>query len=91
MFTKKEIIYEEGDEVSEMYFITSGMVEIGFMHPTRAFISALNFYKNSYICAYNIFSSTKSEYRYVAGERTECFSLSKDFLIQVLERFDAIR
>jgi CRP-like cAMP-binding protein len=26
LFEKKEIIYEEGDEVSEMYFILSGSV-----------------------------------------------------------------
>lgn len=51
------------------------MVEIGFTHPTWGFISALNFYKNSYILAYNIFSSTKSEYWYIAGEKTEAFSL----------------
>lgn len=41
--------------------------------------------------AYNIFSGTKSEYRYVAAEKTEAFALEKDFLLGVLDRFDSIR
>jgi signal-transduction protein with cAMP-binding, CBS, and nucleotidyltransferase domain len=85
MFKRKEIIYEENDEVSEMYFITSGVVDIGFTHPSRGFISSLTFYKNSYICAFNVLSDTKSEYKYVATEKTEAFTLEKSFLIKVLD------
>lgn len=90
-FKKGEVIFEEGDEVTEMYFITSGMVHIGFTHPIKGFIPALNFYKNSYILAYNVLSGSKSEFKYVAGEKTEAFSLERDFLLQVLEKFEEIR
>jgi len=91
LFIKNEIIYEEGDEVPEMYFITSGSVDIGFMHPTKGFVKVLKFYKNSYIMAFNVLAGSKSDFRYVAAERTEALALEREFLNNVFERFDSIR
>jgi len=84
LFIKNEIIYEEGDEVPEMYFITSGSVDIGF-------VKVLKFYKNSYIMAFNVLAGSKSDFRYVAAERTEALALEREFLNNVFERFDSIR
>lgn len=73
-----------------MYFIVSGNVAIGFMHPTKGFIKVLEFYKNSYICSFNVINNHKSEYRFVSKEKTDTFALEKTFLLQIFERFEEI-
>lgn len=45
-FADKEIIYDEGDEVPEMYFIMDGKVKIGYMHPEEGFLSPKYIYEN---------------------------------------------
>ena len=89
-FEKHEVIYDEGDDVQEIYFLMNGSVDIGFKHPKDGFVKCKKFHKNSYIGAYNMLSGMKSEFRYEAHEKTIAFSLEKNFFFDVMEKYQEI-
>ena len=88
-FSDKEdqnIIYDEEEEVNEMFFILNGTVGIGFhlyqqplqkqRYKLTHFISQNTFFGDYYIC-----NNTKSEFVHVAHTEIEAFSLTKEFLM----------
>lgn len=89
-FEKNEVIFNEGDDVQEIYFIMNGLAKIGFTHPKEGFVAEKDFHKNSYIGAYNMLSGLKSEFKYVAAEKTVAFSLEKNFFFETMEKFPEI-
>ena len=68
----------------------NGRVGIGFNHPKEVFVKVKDFFKNSYIGAYNLLSGLKSEFWYEAKEKTMVFSLEKNFFFEVMEKYPEI-
>ena len=68
----------------------NGRVGIGFNHPKEGFVKVKDFFKNSYIGAYNLLSGLKSEFWYEAKEKTMVFSLEKNFFFEVMEKYPEI-
>ena len=87
-FTEREdenVIYDEEDEVLEMYFIISGTVGVGYHLYQQPLVKhrykiTHNLSSNSFFGDYYIFNNTKAEFVYVAVSEIEAFSLSKKFL-----------
>lgn len=81
------VIYEEGEEVQEMYFIVEGSVKIGYslyrqkLHAKRVkFAFVLT--KNQYFGEYYVLFNAKANFVYVADTQVECFALQKKFLVR---------
>ena len=82
----QSVIYDEEEEVLEMYFIVSGTVGIGyhlFQQPLQMdkyylthFLAANNFFGDYYLC-----HNTKAEFVHVAHSEVEAFCLTKTFLM----------
>ena len=89
-FDEKEIIYEENDEVPEMYFITSGTVGVGFMTLEKEFQDVKHFRQNTYINAYNVCSNIKCDFRYQSLMKTKTYALKKAFLSKLFDKYPKI-
>ena len=98
-FSKNEdecIIYDEEEQILEMYFIMSGTVGIGyqlFMQPLEKSRVHLTYYLgvDSYIGDYYLCHDKKSEFVHKATSDVEAFSLSKKFLLgSVFPKYPAI-
>jgi hypothetical protein len=77
------IILNEEDEVTDMYFIFSGEITVGFPSlglSRKQFKSGITYKPNSYICDYYICFNQKSEFIYLATKNVEATRLSKYFL-----------
>jgi hypothetical protein len=88
------IIYEEEQEVSEMYFIIKGKVQIGFsrfMEPKDGSDYMTVMDKTAYqeIGAYYVTQNLPSEFVYMAvHENMEGYALSKEFFLgKILKEF----
>ena len=81
-----DLILDEEEDVSDMYFLKDGEVGIGYYLMTQGLSNkkSCNFpikkKVNSYICDYYVLFCKKSEFIYVALEDVEAFSLSKKLL-----------
>ena len=82
----ENVIYDEEEEVLEMYFVISGTVGIGYhlyqqpiekerFHLTH-YLAPNNFFGDYYLC-----NNTKAEFVHVAHTEVEAYSLSKKFLM----------
>ena len=84
-----KIIYEEDQEVSEMYFVLSG--QIGYAINALQMKSAGSFYKigrkqkgRQLICDHYAINKKKSKFIYIALEECECFALQAKYMEQVI-------
>lgn len=79
------IIYDEEDEVPEMYFIHKGSVGIGYYlyakNPTdQSFKIGIIVNEGGYICDYYVCYNKKSQFVYAAQKEVHAFALSKRYL-----------
>ena len=88
-FSEKEdenVIYDEEEEVLEMYFILNGTVGIGF-HTYQQPLDKMPFQithqigSNSFFGDYYLCNNTKAEFVHIAQTDVEAFALSKKFLM----------
>jgi signal-transduction protein with cAMP-binding, CBS, and nucleotidyltransferase domain len=86
-FEEQEIVYEEEDEVPEIYFIMEGTIGVGFRQysPNKESenIQLFKFFegdKRAFICDYYVMADKKSEFIYQAAEETKVYALQKNFL-----------
>ena len=91
LFFKNEIIYEQNEDVEEMYFIVFGMVEIGFKKnkndkPKYYHILYNRDYFGGYYTLYNI----RSEYIYKAKEESKLYAINKIEFLKLLKNFPII-
>lgn len=82
-----KLIYDEEDEVSEMYFIIEGTVGIGYYIFSQGLSKTqykLGIYMkdNSFICDYYVCNNKKSEFIFISVSEVKAFALSKRFLLQ---------
>ena len=88
-FSEKEeenVIYDEEEEVLEMYFILNGLVGIGYhtyQQPLdkKPFEITHQIGSNSFFGDYYLCSNTKAEFVHIAIQDVEAFALSKKFLM----------
>jgi len=81
-------ILEEGDEVTDMYFLLEGKVGIGYQLMSGQGLTqdddlyhfGIKLEKHSFICDYYVCFNKKSEFIYMAINRISAYSLSKKFL-----------
>lgn len=81
-----QIIYDEEEEVAEMYFIISGSVGIGYhlfaspldkqRYRVARTLSRNEFFGDFYLC-----NNVKSEFVFCAQSKVEAFALRKEFLV----------
>ena len=81
------MIYDEDEEVLEMYFIMQGQVRIGYvmyqqpLEMDRMFL-AVELRDNCFFGDYYICNNTKAEFVHVAVSEVQAFALSKKFLMR---------
>lgn len=81
-FEENEIIYDEGDEVPEMYFIIEGEIGIGYRSlRMKKEIKIVKLFKSrSFICDYNVCNHKKSEFVFQTVKDAKCYALTRRFL-----------
>ena len=93
---EENVIYDEEEEVLEMYFILNGTVGIGY-HTYQQPLEKKPFHithqigSNSFFGDYYLCSNTKAEFVHVAISDVEAFALSKKFLMgKVFPKYPSI-
>ena len=91
LFEVNEIIYNQNDDVEEMYFIIIGMVEIGYKNnyntePKYYHILYNRDYFGGYYTLYNI----RSEFVYRAKEECKLYAINKIDFLKLLKKFPII-
>ena len=86
---EEKFIYDEEDEVSEMYFILEGTVGIGYYLfsqglSKKQYKLGIFMKENSFICDYYVCHNRKSEFIFLAVQEVHAFALSKRFLQSVI-------
>lgn len=98
-FSPKEdmaLIYDEEDEVSEMYFIMQGTVGFGYYLFSQGLSKeqvklGIYYKENTFICDYNVCHNRKNEFVIKAVTDVEAFALSKKFLnAQIFPKYPEI-
>ena len=79
------VIYDEEDEVPEMYFIKQGIIGIGFyvmskQQGSKNYKIGIKVNNGSYICDYYVCHNKKSQFVYVVLKEVTAFAISKRFL-----------
>ena len=91
-FEESEIIYDEDDEVPEIYFIIEGEVGIGYRLPnkTKEIKIAKLFKSRSFICDYYVCSHKKAEFVYQAMKDTKSYALTRRFIDDLFKRYPEV-
>lgn len=82
-FDENEVIYDEEDEVPEVYFIMDGTVGVGFRLPgnnNKDFKIIKYFREDSFICDFYVCTDRMSEFVYQSTKETKTYALEKSFL-----------
>ena len=91
-FVKSEsvnLILDEENEVTDMYFIQEGIVGIGYYLLSQGLSKQqynldIEVGSNGYICDYYVCHNKKSEFIYICIENVEAIALSKKYLVDYL-------
>lgn len=91
-FNPKEIIYEEEDEVPEMYFIMEGNVGVGFRKQAPNHESEeINLYRyfndKTFICDYYVCFGKRAEFSFQALKPTKTYALQRKFMLEVFAKY----
>ena len=92
-FDENEIIYDEEDDVPEIYFIMEGTIGVGFRTPTRNhtdFRLIKYFREDSFVCDFYVCANRKSEFVYQSVKETKTFALQKNFLVKLFQKYPEI-
>lgn len=90
----RSIVYDEGFEVAEMYFITNGTIEIGFTLfneslRNKSYKMTHKYGANDFIGDYYLLSDSKSQFSYICTASAQAMSLSKKFLLTLFSKYPA--
>jgi hypothetical protein len=83
------IIYEEEQEVAEMYFIIQGFIGFGYNYwggklTQNSFTIAKKQKGRQVICDQYVVNKKRSNFIYMALEETHCYALTRKYLHQVI-------
>lgn len=81
------VIYDEEDEVPEMYFIIEGSIGIGYSLiangiSRKQYKIARKFKANVLICDHYVVNNMKSQFIYLVLKNVKTFALTKKFLLK---------
>lgn len=93
-----QIIYDEEEEVPEMYFVTEGIVGIGFSlvangYSNKQYHVALKQKAFEMICDHYVVNRCKSQFLYMVYQKdVKCYGLSQTFLHeQIFPKYPEIK
>ena len=91
-FEEGEILYDEEDEVPEIYFILEGSVGVGFRlgGVGRPFKLIKQMRDRTFICDFYVCNNKKSEFLYQATKEVKAFALQKKFIKKIFEKYPDI-
>ena len=83
------LIIDEENEVTDMYFIQEGCIGIGYYLlsqglSTKQYDLGIEVKNNHFICDYYVCHNKKSEFIYICVENVEAIALSKSYLVDYL-------
>lgn len=86
-FEEGEIIYDEEDEVPEIYFIIEGEVGVAYRSPSNSKdIKIVKLFKSrSFICDHYVCEHKKSEWVFQAIKETKCYALTRRFVDDIFK------
>ena len=91
LFEVNEIIYNQNDDVEEMYFIIIGMVEIGYKNNYNAEPKYYHIlYNRDYFGGYYTLYNIRSEFVYRAKEECKLYAINKIDFLKLLKKFPII-
>jgi hypothetical protein len=91
-----EIIYDEEDEVPEMYFCLEGLVSVGYFFESKLntknqFRAVKKFAQMFIICDHFVVNNLRSEFVYICNQPIKAFALTKKFLLKnIFEKYPEI-
>tara|TARA_B110000285_G_C15070360_1_gene587549 strand:- start:260 stop:610 length:351 start_codon:yes stop_codon:yes gene_type:complete len=79
------IIYEEEQEVAEMYFIVKGFIGIGYNYwggklTENSFVIAQKQKGRQVLCDHYVVNKRRSNFLYMALQETHCYAIRKKFM-----------
>jgi len=92
-FDENEIVYDEEDDVTEIYFIIEGTLGVGFRVPGTESnnIKLIKFFRDdSFVCDYYVCNNKRSEFIYQALKETKVVALQKKFMKEVFAKHPEI-
>ena len=90
LFSKDEIIYEQGGEVEEMYFIMEGVVSINFGKFKNIVHHRTNFFSGNQVGIYNCLFNVPAEYECVADEECKVYGINKIEFLKLIKNYPEI-
>ena len=91
LFEVNEIIYNQNEDVEEMYFIIIGMVEIGYKNNYNAEPKYYHIlYNRDYFGGYYTLYNIRSEFVYRAKEECKLYAINKNEFLKLLKKFPNI-
>jgi CRP-like cAMP-binding protein len=88
-YEKGDRILSQGDEVHEIYLITSGELKVGFKY-MKSYINRY-YNKGYYFGDYNVFSDNNSEYIYEANSTLKILALPKYKFLSLVDKYENIK
>ena len=79
-FDENEIVYDEEDEVTEIYFIIEGAFGVGFRFPGQPISNCklIKFFRDDqFVCDYYVCHDKRSEFVYQSIKETKAYALQK--------------
>lgn len=82
-----KVIYDEEDEVTEMYFVLEGSIGIGYSLISngitrKQYKIAKKFKADCIICDHYVVNNQKSQFIYMALKEVKSFALNKKFVLK---------
>ncbi len=92
---EEQILYDEEDEVPEMYFVLEGKIGIGYTLAGRGRSKqskklAKYFKGEFFICEHYVVNNRRCEYLFLVVKSVKCFALSKTFFKKIFDKYPEI-
>jgi hypothetical protein len=90
LFNKDEIIYNEDEEVEELYLIMGGIVSMGLSKYKNIIKHRTNFFSGDHLGAYYCLYNVNAEFECVAVEECKLYGINKIELLKLLKDYPEI-
>lgn len=90
LFNKDEIIYNENEEVEELYLIMGGIVSMGLSKYKNIIKHRTNFFSGDHLGAYYCLYNVNAEFECVAVEECKLYGINKIEFLKLLKDYPEI-
>ena len=90
IFSKDEIVYNEGDEVEELYFLMEGVISFYLGKYKNEINFKINFLSGEHLGVYNCLYNVPAEYECITVEDSKLYGINKIDFLKLLKDYPEI-